>query len=115
VSVVGPIQQYNASLPRLLAWSPENDHTLTRSYLSEQPFSIEPRIKEIALDSGAHYFSLIDYFCKNNACAELAKSNVPLQIDYGHLSAEGSSLVAGSLLRSVSLSGPEKKYLQSAQ
>lgn len=46
---------------------------------------------------GVRYVSYFKMLCAERACLEYADAGVPLQSDYGHLTARGSLLVAAKL------------------
>jgi len=43
------------------------------------------------------YISYFKMLCPNDVCLEYAGKDVPIQFDYGHLTSEGSMLVATRL------------------
>jgi hypothetical protein len=52
-------------------------------------------MRALALRIGVPYVSLFDLLCNADGCRHYATRDVPLQFDYGHLTREGSSTVAG--------------------
>jgi peptidoglycan/LPS O-acetylase OafA/YrhL len=94
IVVLGPIVEYDQPLPVLLAHSiTENDpelparHRLAAKRAADRLFSSSLRT------SGAEYFSVYDAICPQGTCDVWATPEVPLQFDYGHLTAEGAELV----------------------
>lgn len=102
VVVVGPIQQYTAALPRLLVAALPFREGLLQRGLVPQPFALDPAMRRVALAQGVEYFSLIDAMCDSrHLCRMLAAPEVPMQFDYGHLTKDGSVVVANLMLQSV--------------
>jgi peptidoglycan/LPS O-acetylase OafA/YrhL len=91
VVIVGPMIEYDRSLPRILAGAMyQDDNSLILSHRKAEPESLD-RMLETALSSTkSRYISVFKTLCDSHACAVWAKDNVPLQFDYGHLTAEGS-------------------------
>lgn len=100
VMVVGPIPQYASSLPRVLVRNDGHPDRIANSVVSG-PFTLDPLMRQAATDAGARYFSLIDQLCHGRQCRTLAAEGVPMQFDYGHLTEQGSAIVAASLMKSV--------------
>lgn len=101
VVVVGPIQQYTAALPRLLVTPLGFREGWLQRGLVPQPFALDPAMRRVALAQGAEYFSLIDSLCDGHRCRMLAAPEVPMQFDYGHLTKDGSVVVANLMLQSM--------------
>ncbi len=100
VLLVGPIQQYGAALPRYLVREAGGaDGTARERGLVAGPFALDPAMRRLAAAQGADYVSLIDSLCQGRHCRAMATATVPLQFDYGHLTSEGSAIVAALLLR----------------
>jgi hypothetical protein len=97
VMVVGPIPQYASSLPRVLVRNEGHPERVGSSMVSG-PFALDPQMREVATAAGAHYFSLIEQLCHGRECRTLASVGVPMQFDYGHLTVQGSAVVADLLL-----------------
>ena len=96
IVLFGPIVQYDSALPRLLALSikqknPEipADHRI--SYYE----SLDGEMARLAATQlGVRYISYYKLLCKQQACLEYAGPGIPLQSDYGHLTGDGSMLMA---------------------
>ncbi|MYN29091.1 acyltransferase family protein [Duganella levis] len=97
VMVVGPIPQYASSLPRVLVRNEGHPDRIASSVVNG-PFILDPQMRGLVTAAGAHYFSLIDNLCHGRACRTLAAAGVPMQFDYGHLTEQGSVVVASMLL-----------------
>ena len=96
VVVLGPMLQYDAPLPRLLAISMrDNDPSIPRQHRLSLLEDLDAKMAALA-GSTWHvpYLSLLDILCHGGQCLQYAAPGVPLQVDYGHLTEEGSVLVA---------------------
>jgi len=94
--LVGPIVQYDSSLPRLLALAiSQDDPLLPKRHLEN---FVEPLDRQMALLSRdtwrVPYVSLYNLFCDKGTCMEYATQGVPMMSDYGHLTKAGSILAA---------------------
>ena len=98
VVVFGPIVQYDATLPRLLALSIEqHDPDLpARHHLDGG--NLDQQISSLAAEKSETDISLDQVLCPDGKCIVMAKAGVPLQSDYSHLTQDGSVLLA-QLLR----------------
>jgi peptidoglycan/LPS O-acetylase OafA/YrhL len=94
--LVGPIVQYDASLPRLLAFSISQDAPLLpEQHLEKFVKPLDRQMATLARESWhVPYISLFDIFCPGDSCVQYAAPGIPLQSDYGHLTKEGSILAA---------------------
>ena len=117
VIVLGPVQTYTDALPRLL----------TRSRLRHDPSLVaEARVPDRAaidaafaraLESGsAHYVSLLAAMCPDGRCMTEDRDGLPVQFDYGHLTAAGATMLVerlmesgGALRAAIDAGGPSKK------
>lgn len=98
VVLFGPIVQYDGSLPRLLAISiQKNDPSLPAAHRVSYYEELDRKMAEIARQLGVRYVSYFDLICHHGACLEYAAKGVPLQSDYGHLTGEGSVVVADKI------------------
>jgi peptidoglycan/LPS O-acetylase OafA/YrhL len=105
ISVVlfGPMVQYDMALPRLLAFSMRgNDLAIPDEHRVDQ-HALDDAMSAIAEKQGAEYVSFYRSLCGPQSCEEFAVNGVPLQFDYGHLTREGSLLVAQKLIGSGDL------------
>jgi peptidoglycan/LPS O-acetylase OafA/YrhL len=108
VVLFGPIMQYDSSLPRLLAVSIKTgDAGLPARHALTQ---YAPLDKEMATLASTRwkvpYVSFFQLLCPDGTCMYYAEKDVPLQLDYGHLTREGSVLVAERLKESGLLDLP---------
>jgi peptidoglycan/LPS O-acetylase OafA/YrhL len=100
VVLFGPIVQYDSALPRLLALSIKSNDPLIPSQhrvaYYERLDGDMARLADTA--TSVRYVSYFKLLCpQQNSCLEYADTGVPLQSDYGHLTARGSLLVATKL------------------
>jgi len=96
VVISGPIEEYGHSLPRLLA-SESMDGLPPGSkasrFLTDEALKADRRFAASALPQGVAYVSVYKALC-TPACLLFAGEGIPLQFDYGHLTREGSRLLA---------------------
>jgi peptidoglycan/LPS O-acetylase OafA/YrhL len=99
IVLFGPIVQYDSPLPRLLTASlKQNDPHLPFKHRLDKYRELDGEMAELAANTwGVEYVSFFKLLCPQNACAEYAEKDVPLQFDYGHLTQAGSTLVAERL------------------
>lgn len=95
VVVFGPIVEYDRPLPRLLAESiVRGDASVAQRHRSGSVEQLDDAMSAVARAHGVSYVSLLRTICSDGSCTQYAAPNVPLQFDYGHLTAEGSLLLA---------------------
>ena len=115
IVLFGPIVQYDAALPRLLAISiQKNDPALPATHRVGYYEDLDRKMAEIARHLGVRYISYFDLICHNGACLEYAAKDVPLQSDYGHLTGDGSVVVADKIRGTgiFPISPPDRDSLQ---
>ena len=61
------------------------------------PARLDDDLRQLAQQKGATYVSLFDALCRGISCEKFAAPGIPLQFDDGHLTPEGSVLVAERL------------------
>jgi peptidoglycan/LPS O-acetylase OafA/YrhL len=98
VTVFGPIVEYDAALPRLLAdgimrGDPALASTMRTAGIRER----DRTMAKLVAAHGATYVSVYDAVCRNDGCVEYAEGDVPIQFDAGHLTARGSIELAQRL------------------
>jgi len=105
VTVFGPMLQYDSSLPRLLATSiRDNDPTIPYSHRVAECARLDTEMSATAETTWqVRYVSFFKKLCRGASCIEYAGHGVPLQFDYGHLTRDGSVLLAQMLLQSDDL------------
>ena len=104
VVLFGPMLQYDASLPRVLAVSLMKDDP-AYPFRHRLPFltQLDEQMAEVARRAGVKYVSLINVLCGPDTCETSAGEGIPMLYDYGHLTAEGSAHVATYLRNHGSL------------
>ena len=101
VTVLGPIVEYKAALPRLLV--DEILHGDPNAAQASRTDGIRERdlaMRKLVTARGATYLSVYDAVCRDRHCQEFATADVPMQFDGGHLTAEGSLEVGRHLATS---------------
>jgi peptidoglycan/LPS O-acetylase OafA/YrhL len=98
VVVVGPVPEYDAPLPRLLAYSVAwNEPGLAARHRVASRGVMDQQMQNLA-ESEWHvpYISLYQAICNGNDCIEYADAahETPLMNDIGHLNEFGSELIA---------------------
>jgi peptidoglycan/LPS O-acetylase OafA/YrhL len=91
VTVLGPIVEYDAALPRLLVDGILHDTPSIAS--AKRTPGIRERdlaMRRMVRATGAGYLSVYDAICHDDRCDELVRGNIPMQFDAGHLTAEGA-------------------------
>ena len=91
VTVFGPIVEYDAALPRLLAEGIMRGNPAIAS--TKRAAGIRERDAAMAKLVAAHggtYVSVYDAVCRSSRCDEFVDGDVPMQFDAGHLTAKGS-------------------------
>jgi peptidoglycan/LPS O-acetylase OafA/YrhL len=101
VVVFGPVAEYDAPLPRLLAYSISfNKPTLAHEHLLAVPPQVDAEMQSLAATQWhVPYVSLYQATCSGGACTEYADlaHDVPLMNDADHLNEPGSDLIARRL------------------
>lgn len=96
IVVFGPIVEYYHALPRLLgqAFWRDDPSILIKGRNSEQS-GIDEELSRAVTAAGGSYISTYAMLCpKDGGACTTSTGGVPVQWDYGHLTAEGSALVA---------------------
>jgi peptidoglycan/LPS O-acetylase OafA/YrhL len=105
VTLFGPMVQYDSSLPRLLATSiKDNNPAIPYDHRVAEYARLDAAMSKMAQNEWqVHYVSFFKSLCRQNSCVEYAAQGVPLQFDYGHLTKDGSVLLAQMLQRNEEL------------
>ncbi len=105
IVLFGPMVQYDSSLPRLLAASiKENDPAIPYNHRVAECARLDKQMLDLAAKEwGVRYVSFFSSLCQQQSCIEYAGQGVPLQFDYGHLTKDGSVLLAQMLRKGDSL------------
>jgi len=101
VVLFGPVAEYDAPLPRLLAYSIAwNNPKLAQQHLAPYSAIMDTRMRNLAEnDWHVEYVSLFEATCEMNRCLEYAddKNEIPILKDQDHLSEEGSKFLVRRL------------------
>jgi hypothetical protein len=97
IFVAGPIVEYDRPLPRILALGlGSNEADFAAKYRRSEPGETDRVFAAALSNDAAVYLSVYRALC-NPQCVVWAKTDVPLQFDYGHLTREGSIYLASQL------------------
>ena len=102
VTVLGPIVEYDAALPRLLVDeilldNPTHASVRRRPGIRERDLAMN----RLVTAQGANYLSVYDAICRDDRCDEFAEADVPMQFDAGHLTAKGAAEVGRRLAAAI--------------
>jgi len=99
ISVVlfGPMVQYDIALPRLLAFSIRGHDPAIPDEHRIDLRKLDESMAAMARARGIQYVSFYQSLCTAKSCTELDANGAPILYDYGHLTKEGSLLVAERL------------------
>jgi hypothetical protein len=102
VTVFGPVPEYDAPLPRLLAYSIAwNKPNLASQHLVASSESLDAEMQRLATDTWhVPYISLYQTICGAQGCTEYADSarTIPLMNDTDHLNQFGAAFVVQRLV-----------------
>ena len=103
IIVFGPIVEYERSLPRILAISMRSgDKYVIDKYRKISRKNLDRKMARELKDTQVEYISIYDQICATE-CTVLVKNDIPLQYDYGHLTAAGSHELARRLRKQLFL------------
>jgi hypothetical protein len=96
VALIGPAIEYDAPLPRLLAFSVQDrDPALAQRHRVAETRALDRIMTALARDRWhVPYFSWFDTLCPAGPCQEYAAPGIPLEQDEAHLTGPGSVAVA---------------------
>ena len=99
VFLFGPMVQYDADLPKLLALSIlKYDPAYPFRHVVQTYARLDAEMARIAKEKHVRYISFYSMLCGTHACETTAKNGIPVLYDTGHLTAEGSVEVAMHML-----------------
>ncbi|HEY8610486.1 MAG TPA: acyltransferase family protein [Roseomonas sp.] len=104
VILFGPIVQYRTPVPRLVANSLRTGENLLEKHRIKHLQQLDHRLRAIALARGVQYVSLWDIMCSHQNCMATTSDGRPLQFDYGHVTEEGSRLLAELIVAEAPIS-----------
>jgi hypothetical protein len=103
VIIFGPTVQYRAAVPKLAAFQSAGDAGLVdRNRLVDQK-NLDAIYKQRLQQDGVGYFSVYDALCPDGNCRVLDDDGLPMEFDYGHLTAKASAFVAKKALNAGAL------------
>jgi peptidoglycan/LPS O-acetylase OafA/YrhL len=97
VVLFGPMVQYDTALPRLLAFSIRGNDPAIPDQHRIDLHRLDADMAAMARARGMDYVSFYQSLCSPTSCTEFSANGAPLVYDYGHLTKEGSVLVAQRL------------------
>jgi peptidoglycan/LPS O-acetylase OafA/YrhL len=96
VVLAGPIVRYQVSLPFVAALAEQRDDPkLLADFREGGQARLDADYARLAASHGALYFSPYGALCGTGTCRIVDDQGVPVQFDYGHLTRQGSRIVAG--------------------
>lgn len=105
ILLIGPIPQWRPSLPKVMIKHKNWDNSevfINDNGLDMSVFKTDSQMKAKKLPTGLTYVSLVDDLCRlNNGeyyCRTIVEDGGLIQVDYGHLSPEGSKFVVNTIL-----------------
>jgi peptidoglycan/LPS O-acetylase OafA/YrhL len=102
VLVFGPVAEYDAPLPRLLAYSIAwKNPNLAQKHRVAYSAALDDEMRDLAKTWNVCYASIYRATCDGGRCLEYAdeKRGIPLMADEVHLTEGGSELLASRMLR----------------
>ena len=111
IIVVGSVPIWHKTLPRILASDILGGNGQVRSHngIDSETFRKDRLIGDLVGNTAVTFFSPVSLLCRNDGCLRYlgeGESIVPFAYDYGHLTEEGSSLVATRLQMLIHESRP---------
>jgi hypothetical protein len=95
VVLFGPMVQYDAALPRLLAVSMlKGDSGYPARHRLDFLVTLDAQMAALARAKNVTYVSFFQLLCGRHDCETTVGNGVPLLYDYGHLTTDGSLRVA---------------------
>lgn len=102
VTIIGPMPEYDAPLPRLLAYSVAwNKPDLAREHRVANSLALDQKMQNLAVNTWqVPYISLYQAICGGKDCIEYAdsKHSIPLMYDMDHLNFAGAAVVVRNLI-----------------
>ena len=111
VIIFGPVMEYQAPLPKLLAYSiASNDPGIAESQMRREMFAMDRDIREKATqDWGVRYLSVMDVQCPQGKCIPYATpaEDIAMLKDDNHLTSAASEMVVKKLIESGQMTPAE--------
>jgi peptidoglycan/LPS O-acetylase OafA/YrhL len=102
VTIVGPMPEYDAPLPRLLAYSVAwNKPNLASEHRVANSLALDQKMQNLAVNTWhVPYVSLYQEICGSQGCIEYADAarTIPLMYDMDHLNHAGADIVVRDLI-----------------
>jgi len=102
VVLVGPVPQYAGPLPRVLIATRGSQARIRQAELGFPP-RVDEEMRRLAEEKGVTYLSPYQALCDAGGCQTVTGDSDPIQFDYGHLTADGSQLLARKLRAQVAV------------
>ena len=102
VILAGPTVVYEKSLPSLGARAAErskNPDQVAIRHVSKEAFSLDAKLRRVAVEEGVQYLSLLNAQCPNSKCQSFTADRIPYKWDTIHFTVEGSRALATELLK----------------
>lgn len=92
VYVIGNPMEYDAHLPDLLMsqYLIRRRVQISEHSLLTKVRAMDDDFREQLAGSNATFVPIVDTICKSDICETLTPSGIPYQVDYGHMTIEGS-------------------------
>ena len=95
ITIAGPIVEYDGALPSLIiAGLRENKPDFPQGHILPEQAPLDRQMAALATAKNFPYASTYAALCTATSCVRVAPDGAPVQFDYGHLTGEGSVLVA---------------------
>jgi peptidoglycan/LPS O-acetylase OafA/YrhL len=100
VTVIGPVEQFDDSLPLLLANAIKAGHpeSVEKNRLAA-PIKMDRLLARYVAQWGGDYYSVQSVECPRRVCRYLATDGAPIHYDYGHLTQSGAEFLLRDLPR----------------
>lgn len=100
--LIGPVPQWNPSLPRAIALRHPDREELEFNDISfdKSLIDTDKNIRYFNTSDDLQVISILEKLCQDSVCiAKVDNNNTPLVWDYGHLTLEGSLFIANNVLK----------------
>lgn len=92
VTVIGPVPEYQGSLPVILARAAQAGQIdSARRFINPDVAQTDRIVRAAAERAGARYYSVYDTLCQSGECEVIAPGGAPVSFDYGHLTLPGAA------------------------
>lgn len=100
VIVFGPIAEYDRALQRVLAEALyRSDPAVLKEHRVAERARIDAQLARDVPGTGATYVSVYKALCPDGRCTLWTSDGIPIQSDYGHLTAEGAKVMIERIRR----------------